>query len=423
MRPLSIFALACLFLPNAMAAEYPDASSLPVKPELPDPLILSSGEKVASREEWQSKRVPELRNLFQHYEYGFFPPAPDKVESKVDRTDPVAFGGKATLREITLSWGMPDSQIHLLLVVPNHREKPAPVFLGLNFNGNQALLNDPLVRAPDEANYPNKSNGGPEAQRGKEVETWNIEQSIDRGYGVASFFTGDVVPDDVNIARERLKHFRRGAEAAPDDCATLAAWAWGLMRAVDYLVSDPTIDGKRIAVVGHSRNGKAAMVAAAFDERIALAIPLQAGCGGTAPARVSPELSAVVNGRPTVETIKRINTSFPHWFDDIFKQFNDEPARLPFDQHELIALCAPRPVLVCAATEDVWANPAGQFEMLKAANPVYQMVSGDGLGATEMPPVGKLLPSRLGYFIRPGKHSMSKVDWDAFLDYVDHWLK
>jgi dienelactone hydrolase len=412
-------AFAPLFLLTAAMAEpFPDPAQLPAQPPFPDPLLLRSGERVQTREQWLKQRAPELRQLFQHYEYGVFPPAPARVEARVDREDPAAFGGKATLRELTLSWGMPDVQIHLLLVVPNHREKPAPVFLGLNFNGNHALVADPLVRAPDPASYPDNSHGGPEAQRAKQVDVWNIEQSVDRGYAVASFFTGDVVPDQLAMARERLKRFRPAERAdapAADDCATLAAWAWGLMRAVDYLVTDPAIDGKKIAVVGHSRNGKTAILAAAMDERIALAIPLQAGCGGTAPARVAPELA--------VETVKRINTSFPHWFDDNFKQFNDAPERLPFDQDELIALCAPRPVLVCAATEDLWANPAGQFALLRWADPVYRLVAGDGMESSEMPAVSHLQKSRLSFFIRPGKHSMTKVDWDAFLDFADKWLR
>jgi hypothetical protein len=123
-----------------------------------------------------------------------------------------------------------------------------------------------------------------------------------------------------------------------------------------------------------------------------------------------------------VETLRRINTSFPHWFNGHFKTFNEEPARLPFDQHELVALCAPRPVLFSCATEDVWSNPAGQFAILLAADPVYQLVAGDGIGASQMPAVSKLLPSRLGYYIRPGKHSMTREDWAVWLDFADQWM-
>ena len=121
--------------------------------------------------------------------------------------------------------------------------------------------------------------------------------------------------------------------------------------------------------------------------------------------------------------MKRINTAFPHWFCGNFKAFNETPDKLPFDQHCLIALCAPRPVLLSCATEDQWANPRGQFDMLRAADPVYRLIAGDGLGSTEMPETGKLLDSRLGYYIRPGKHSMTREDWKVWLDYADKWLR
>jgi hypothetical protein len=177
-------------------------------------------------------------------------------------------------------------------------------------------------------------------------------------------------------------------------------------------VTDPDIDARRIAVVGHSRNGKAALVAAALDERIALAIPLQAGCGGTAPSR----------GK-IGESVKQINDRFPHWFNAQFKKFNDQPERLPLDQHCLVALCAPRPVLLPNAVEDEWANPSGQFEVLQAADPVYRLLGAGGLEAREMPPTGVLVDSTLGYYIRPGKHSMTQGDWKVFLDYADKQLR
>jgi pimeloyl-ACP methyl ester carboxylesterase len=410
---------------NAAGAEsaLPDPATLPVHPALPDALVSFAGQRVTTREGWQTQRAPELRRFFQHYEYGFFP-APAKVAAKIEREDKAALGGRATLRKITLTLSRPEgARIHLLLVVPNGRTKPAPVFLGLNIKGNQALLADPLIAVP-----PGWKEKGEtvEQSRGSEVDKWALDQFIARGYAVASFWNGDVVPDDKDAAEEMLRKWRPAGheERGPSDTATIAAWAWCLHRALDYLVTDPALDAKRIAVVGHSRNGKTALLAAAFDERIALVIPSQAGCGGTAPCRVAGELSAEgPNGRSVVETVRRINTSFPHWFCGNFKSFNEQPARLPFDQHELIALCAPRPVLLSCATEDLWANPTGQFEMLRAADPVYQLVAGDGLGSAEMPEVSKLLPSRLGYFIRPGKHSMAREDWAVWLDYADQWLR
>jgi cephalosporin-C deacetylase-like acetyl esterase len=192
------------------------------------------------------------------------------------------------------------------------------------------------------------------------------------------------------------------------------AWAWGVHRAVDYLSQHPDLDPKRIAVVGHSRLGKTALVAAAFDDRIALAVPNQAGCGGTAPSRQND---------PKAESVKRINTSFPHWFCGHFKAFNDATEKLPFDQHCLAAICAPRPVLYTNAAEDLWANPSGQFDMLKRATPVYELYGVKGLEAEAVPELGKLADSRLGYFIRPGKHAMTTPDWEVYLAFADKWLK
>ena len=142
--------------------------------------------------------------------------------------------------------------------------------------------------------------------------------------------------------------------------------------------------------MGHSRNGKTALLAAAFDERIALAIPHQAGCGGTAPSRVSPKMAeALNNGRPTAETVAVINKSFPHWFNAEFKKFNEQPEKLPFDQHCLVALMAPRPVLLSNAEQDQWANPGGQFDVLKAAEPAYRLLKAGRFEASEMPPFGQ----------------------------------
>lgn len=412
--------LAILLMPAALfaAGVFPEPSALPAKPELPDALVMLDGARIATRADWEAKRKPELRALVQHYEYGLIPPAPGKLEFRTLAEPREIFGGKATLREVAVRWD-DRGELALLVVVPTKRSKPAACFVGLNFNGNHALVSEEAVRVPPGAR-------SAEMARGKELDTWAIEQSIDRGYAVASFFNGDVIPDDKALAPERLKAFLPAGRNATDADApaTIACWAWGFMRAVDYLAQQPEIDAKRIAVVGHSRNGKTALLAAAMDERIALAIPSQAGSGGTGPSRVAPALAAPrANGRPTAETIAVINGAFPHWFCGNFKAFNGTPEKLPFDQHALIALCAPRPVLVSNAEEDLWANPAGQFDVLRAADPVYRLVSGEGCDAASQPASGQLLASRLGYFIRPGQHSMTKADWAVWLDYADRWLR
>src|SRR5262249_31071255 len=152
------------------------------------------------------------------------------------------------------------------------------------------------------------------------------EQIIQRGHALATFCHNHISPDAPNAKQALFLRFgNKGAERGPHDWATIAAWAWALHRGVDYLLTDKDIDGRHIAVVGHSRLGKTALLAAAFDERIALAIPHQAGCGGTAPSR----------GK-VGESVKQINEGFPHWFNGTFKEFNDHPDKLPFDQHCLV---------------------------------------------------------------------------------------
>ncbi len=412
---LALFALVAA----AAVADLPPVSKLPSRPELPDPLVMLNGERVTSKEQWLTQRKPELKELFQHYMYGYLPP-PVKIEAKVEREDRKALEGKATLKEVTISFGpIGTPPIHLLLVVPNERKGPAPVFVGMNFCGNHAVVKDPAVRLPTVWMYPNragvKNNRATEEGRGTEVDTWALAQSIEHGYAVATFYSGDVDPDRADVRAGIQPHLAKLGitKPGPHDWGTIAAWAWGIQRAVDYLVTDKELDAKRICVVGHSRLGKTALLAAAFDERIALAIPHQAGCGGTAPSRTT---------NPKAETVQRINTSFPHWFDGTFKEFNDQVERLPFDQHCLAALVAPRPLLYTNAVEDQWANPDGQFQMLQAADPVYRLLGVGGLDARQMPAVGQLVDSRLGYWIRPGKHSMTREDWKVFLAFADKHL-
>jgi hypothetical protein len=399
-------------------AELPPVAKLPSQPALPDPLVMLDGKRVTSKEEWVETRRPELKELFQHYMYGYFPPRPKNLDFKVGRVDRNALGGKATLKEVVISFGPPDTpKIHLMVFIPNKRKGPAPVFLGLNFHGNHTLLNDPLVPLPTAwvpSNGPGvKKNKATDAGRGKHIDVWSIEQTIDSGYAVATCYCGDIDPDRADVREGIQPHLRqKGSKPGPHDWGTIAAWAWGLQRAVDYLVTDADIDSGRIIIVGHSRLGKTALLAAAFDERVALAIPLQAGCGGTSPSR----------GK-VGESVKQINDRFPHWFNGAFKEFNQHTDRLPFDQHCLIALMAPRPVLLSNAEEDTWANPAGQFEMLVAADPVYRLLGVEGLEAKMMPKSGRLVSSRLGYYLRPGKHSMTPGDWKVFVDYADRQLR
>lgn len=401
MRNVSLSLMTLILLAAALRADFPDPAKLPANPNLPDPLVMLDGTKVTTAKDWESKRRPELKQLFQHFMYGTLPP-PAKVEAKVLHEDKNAYGGKATLCELAVTVGAGKAPpIHVLLVVPNARKGPAPVFVGMNFEGNQALVDDPKVAITKAWMYPNRK-----LERGNAKDTWAIDQAIERGYAVATFYSGDVDPDRKD-ARGGLRPY-----FDPDEKAgTIAFWAWGIHRVVDHLVTRDDVDAKRVIVVGHSRLGKTALVAAAFDERIALAIPHQAGCGGTAPSR----------GK-VGESVTRINTSFPHWFNATFKKFNDRPEHLPFDQNGLAALVAPRPLLFTNAVEDTWANPDGQFEVLKAAEPVWKLLGAGGLDSRDRPPAGTLSSGTLGYYIRAGKHSMTREDWKVYLDYADKHL-
>jgi hypothetical protein len=399
-----------------------EVSELASQKQLPDPLVMFNGERVTSRQQWFRDRRPELKGLFQHYMYGEIPPKPEKIQFTTNLKDANFLGGKGTLKLVTISFGTSSApSIDLMLVVPNARRGPAPVFLTMNFCGNHALVEDPRIPLTRGWLYSNcqgcSNNQATGAARGADAKDWPVADILRRGYALATFCSTDVDSDRANVSdgvHAWLAVQRTGSatNSLPHDRGCIAGWAWGFHRCVDYLVSDADFDARRIAAVGHSRNGKTALLAAAFDDRIALAIPHQAGCGGTAPSR----------GK-IGESVTRINTSFPHWFNAEFKKFNDQPEKLPFDQHCLVALMAPRPVLLSNAQEDQWANPSGQFEVLRAADPVYRLLKAGKLDAEQMPPNGRLVDSPLGFFIRPGKHSMNQDDWMIFMAFADRNLR
>jgi hypothetical protein len=379
-----------------------------------------NGQHVTSKDQWFKERRPELKALFQHYMYGVIPAKPDQVKVTKLGEYPDFLDGKATLKLVRLEMGSEKApQIDLMLVVPNERPGPAPVFLAMDFCGNHALTADPRVPLAKSWLGNNckgcANNAATEAARGSQAADWPLAEIVRRGYALATFYSGDVDPDRKEVS-EGLYAWLAGSDQSrnnPTNRGTIAAWAWGFHRCVDSLVTELSVDPHRIAALGHSRNGKTALLAAAYDERIAIAFPHQAGCGGSAPSR----------GK-TGESVKAINAAFPHWFNAEFKQFNDAPERLPFDQNCLVALCAPRPVLFSAAEGDQWANPAGQFQVLQAADSVYRFLGSAGLAAKEMPPRRKLVSSPLGYYVREGKHSMTPDDWAVFMNFADsQWRK
>lgn len=399
--------------------KWPDIEDLPVIRELPDPLVMFDGTPVASVDQWREQRRPELISLFQHYMYGYSPPAPENFSYTVDYTDNIKYGGKATLKLVTLRFGPPGTpEVSMMIVLPNHGNKPSPVFLGLNFPGNHTTAGFPEIPLT-EAWVNNNWTGGEnnmaqDDQRGSREWRWPYEKVIDRGYAVATIYAGEISPDYDGGFSDGVHgaYFEEGqTRPGPHEWGVVAAWAWGLQRGVDYIMDDDDLDNSGIIAIGHSRLGKAAMVAGAFDERIDIVIPSQAGCGGTSPNRFN-----------VGESVERINSSFPHWFNDTFKLFGDQVEKLPFDQHALISLAAPRPVLLTNATGDEWADPEGQFNMLVAATPVYELHDSEGVNTPVFPGENKLIDSKLGYFIRPGKHDMTETEWRVWMAFCDKHL-
>jgi hypothetical protein len=298
--------------------------------------------------------------------------------------------------------------------------KPVPVFLHLNFRGNQAEHPDPGIRIT-QAWLPNGKNKGivnnraTEASRAANARRWPVVALLARGYGVATACYGDIFPDKPDgRADSVLAALGRPVEGelAPDEPAAIAAWAWGLSRILDWLVQQPEIDATRVIVVGHSRNGKAALWAGACDERFAMVVSNESGCGGAALER-----------RNYGETIADITKRFPHWFCPKFFTFAGREADLPIDQHVLLAMVAPRPLYVASAVDDRWADPRGEFLAAVAAEPVWKLFELEGLGTAEWPAVDTPVGSgRIGYHVRSGKHDLTEYDWQRFADFADRNL-
>jgi len=369
---------------------------------LPDPLITNDGRPVTSAAMWRGQRRNEILRLFETQVYGRRPNDAIAMRFRVTEVRDV-LEGKGRRKRIQVDFSdrgksFPGFAIHLILPRAVRR---APAFVGMH-------LFDTAAAEPVPGKLLEADVGRP--LPGKHL----LETILARGYAIATLDAKDFCPDDKEKFREGvLAHLypSRSGRPGPEEPGAIATWAWGLSRALDYLNCDPGIDPRRVAVIGHSRMGKTALWAGAQDQRFALVISNDSGCGGAALSR-----------RNFGETVKRINRAFPHWFCQNFTKYDDHEDQLPVDQHELIALVAPRPVYVASAVDDGWADPRGEFLAAAGADAVYRLLGKAGLGLSAPPPLNQPGGGSIGYHIRAGKHALTDFDWLLYLDFADRHL-
>lgn len=373
------------------------------------------GKKISTVADWEERR-DQLKDLVLENIYGYMPPPP-KWDAEVIKE--VVIKEKNILyKEIALQLykdDKPTRTIRLSLFIPDGGEAPKPVVLALNKCGNPTVMEAEEVGIykdrilhPWCEKYINKKGGVEEAIKGMKQGFWALDTLIKRGYAFATFHESDIAAD-IDDPNQGIFPFYPGL-ANETGWKTLSAWAWGLQRAVDYLVTDKNIDPNRIILFGHSRRGKAALLASALDERVAMVVPHQSGTGGMALGKKHP-----------MESMRRINKAFPHWFNDRYKAYGKKPKTLPLDQHYLLALMAPRPVIETVGTYDPWSSYWLSLKNLEMVSPVYELYGQQGLlGKGKIKKRKNMTTANIGHLVqirRPYKHTMNGDYWGFILDF------
>ena len=360
---------------------------------LPDPLVAPDGTRITTAEQWTKEQRPRVLELFQTNVYGRTPIGrPEKMKFAVREENASTFGGKARRKLVRISYAGPGGEGHIdaTIYYPT-AATPTGCFL-LIVNRTRDIV--------DEAET-------------KPTEFWPVESIVSRGYATVAFHYSDTAAD------RTADNFQSGvfpifgpASRQPDSWGALGAWAWAASRVVDFLVTEPVLAGKPIAVAGHSRGGKAALWCGAQDTRIALTISNDSGQGGAALTR-----------RKRGETIEVITRVFPYWFAENYRRFADHEENLPVDQHMLLALMAPRLVYVASAHADTWADPLAEFGACVEATPVFRLFGLAGVGNPAQPEDNAPRHTgAIGYHVRPGAHNLLLIDWNFYMDFTDrHW--
>jgi hypothetical protein len=379
---------------------------------------MRNGERVRDAKTWTGRRRPEILEIYQTEVYGRSPARPAKLNSEITSIDKQALEGKAIRKQVTVYFAGQDSpknlsvrsRMDILIYLPAAAKKPVPVILGLSFSGNQTVAADAGIRLGEEWVKGVKQPAEAKS-RGARAQQWQAGQILAHGYGLATIYYGDIEPDFDGGMKYGIRplFFKPGQTGpAADEWGAIAAWAWGLSRAMDYLETDRDIDARRVAVFGHSRLGKAALWAGAADTRFSLVISNESGEGGAAISR-----------RDFGERTKDLNNHFPYWFDANFKKYSEHEDQMPFDSNLLLSLIAPRPLYVASAEGDRWSDPRGEFLGALGASPVYELFGKQGLGTDRMPGNHEPIMHTVAYHIRAGKHDVTAYDWEQYLKFAD----
>lgn len=365
---------------------------------------------------WENETRLQHIETFKKEMFGHFPL--EDLQLSYDETQPdvEVLNGLGLLSNISISFSnnQKTHKADLLIIRPKEVEN-APIFLGLNFYGNHTIMDDTRIPLPKGELMINKSLGilskiANDDSRGVRSHRWPIELILKEGFALGVLYCGDLDPDYDDDFKNGVHQLVDSKEYQP---TTLAAWAAGLQAALTYCEQDENINHEQAVAIGHSRLGKAALWAGVIDERFAMVVSNNSGCGGAALSR-----------RAFGETVNRINTNFPHWFTESFKKYNGEESKLPFDQHTLLSLVAPRPLYVASASEDLWADPKGELTSLKETAPVYGLYNSPSILHAEIPPTNSVYwADKQGYHIRKGKHDITSFDWQLYLDFAKLQLR
>ena len=385
--------------------------------QLPDPLLLANGKPVRDPHTWYKKRRPQIVKLFEENQYGRAPGRPAGMSFDVFDKGTPAFGRKAIRKQVTIyfSADRKGPKLDLLEYLPAGSKKPVPLLLNISFSANSSAVDDPGVKVGEVWNA--KTNKRIPATNGRSFGKLNVLPIINAGFGVATFNYADVDPDSLGGLPYgvRAMYLKPGqTQPAPDEWGSIAAWAWGLSRAMDYLETDSGVDAKRVAIMGVSRLGKTVMWAGARDTRFAMVIASCSGEGGAALSR-----------RDYGETIAHLvaPTRYPYQFAANYAKWAGFPDRAPMDANMLVALIAPRPVLLQTGNKDFWSDPKGEFLAAVAAGPVYKLLGRDGLDTDQWPPAGTPILHTIGYYMHDGGHGTVPSDWNIFLEFMKMHLK